>query len=69
MDILTALNQQPKKEPEPTSTTGDSYIRDGVFTAAMVRAGVDEEIIADCLLEPVERRGELLEYFEGLANG
>ena len=62
MDILQALSQQPKTESTPT--TGDSYISNAVFTATMFRLGIDEEIIADCLLEPVERRGELLEYFE-----
>jgi hypothetical protein len=67
MDITAALatQQQPKTAPyEPK--TGDSYISNGVFVSALIRAGVDEEIISDCLLEPRERRGELLAYYEGL---
>jgi len=66
MNILDALAQQPKKEPTSTPTTGDSYISNGVFVSALIKAGVDGDIIDDCLLEPRDRRGELLEYFEGL---
>jgi hypothetical protein len=67
MDIISALaTQQQPKTTQDEPKTGDSYISNGVFVSALIRAGVDEEIISDCLLEPRERRGELLSYFEGL---
>ena len=67
MNILEELKtlQQQFNPPEHTKT-GDSYISDAVTYTALYNAGCDEQVITDVLLEPVEKRGEWLRYFEGL---
>ena len=67
MDILEELRQlqQQFKSPEHTKT-GDSYISDAVMQSALYRLDVDESVINDVLLEPLEKRGEWLAYFENL---
>jgi hypothetical protein len=62
LEELKSLQQQLK----PPTKTGDSYISDAVMQSALYRLDVDESVINDVLLEPVEKRGEWLNYFEGL---
>lgn len=59
MDILEALSKQ-----HVVSVNNSSGIHDAVFETALFRLGVDKDVIADCLLEPVELREGLLNYFE-----
>ncbi|MFA6278363.1 MAG: hypothetical protein WC622_16570 [Pedobacter sp.] len=67
MNILEELKtlQQQFNPPEHTKT-GDSYISDAVTYSALYRAGCDESVINDVLLEPVEKRSEWIAYFENL---
>jgi hypothetical protein len=60
---LQALQQDTKPQ---SPTTNDSYISDAVMQSALYRLDVDESIITDVLLEPVEKREEWLNYFENL---
>jgi len=62
LEELKALQQTTK----PPTKTGDSYISDAVMQSALYRLDVDESIIIDVLLEPLEKRGEWLAYFENL---
>jgi hypothetical protein len=64
LEELKTLQQQFK--PPTRQRTGDSYISDAVTYSALYRAGCDEIIINDVLLEPVEKRGEWIAYFENL---
>jgi hypothetical protein len=66
MNILEELQKLQQLTKSPTTTTGDSYISDAVTYTALYNAGCDESVITDVLLEPVEKRGEWLAYFEGL---
>jgi len=66
MNILEELKALQQSTKQPTSRTGDSYISDAVTYTALYNAGCDEQVITDVLLEPVEKRGEWLRYFEGL---
>jgi hypothetical protein len=43
---------------------GDSYISDGVVFSTLYRLEVDEQVIKDVLLEPVESRENWINYFE-----
>jgi hypothetical protein len=65
MNILEELQalQQQLKPPEHTKT-GYSYISDAVTYSALYRAGCDESIIKDVLLEPVESREAWINYFQ-----
>jgi hypothetical protein len=64
LEELKSLQQQLKPPTNPK--TGDSYISDAVMQSALYRLDVDESVINDVLLEPLEKRGEWLNYFEGL---
>jgi hypothetical protein len=66
MNILEELQKLQKLTKQPTTKTGDSYISDAVMQSALYRLDVDESVINDVLLEPVEKRGEWLAYFENL---
>jgi hypothetical protein len=66
LDELRALQQQAK--PDDTQRTGDAYISDAVTYSALYRAGCDEQVIKDVLLEPVEKREEWLSYFENVGK-
>jgi len=62
LDDLTSLQQRHK--PLTHTKTGDSYISDAVMQSALYRLDVDESVINDVLLEPVEKRGEWINYFQ-----
>jgi len=62
LEELKALQQQLK--PPTHAKTGDSYISDAVVHAALYKAGCDESVINEVLLEPVEKREEWIRYFE-----
>ena len=65
MDILEELRQLQQQFKPPTNPkTGDSYISDAVTYSALYRAGCDESVIRDVLLEPVEYREAWIRYFE-----
>jgi hypothetical protein len=67
LDILEELRQlQQQFNPPTQQKTDDSYISDAVMQTALYRLDVDESVINDVLLEPLEKRGEWLRYFEGL---
>ena len=66
MDILEELRRLQQSTKQPTAKTGDNYISDAVMQSALYRLDVDESVITDVLLEPLEKRGEWLNYFEGL---
>ena len=67
MNILEELKSLQQTIKPPTKpTTSNSYISDAVMQSALYRLDVDESVINDVLLEPVEKRGEWLNYFEGL---
>jgi len=69
MDILEALKQQVVKSESERKflPDGSLSIHNAVFETALFRLGVDADTIADCLMEPVELRDGLLNYFEGRA--
>jgi hypothetical protein len=62
LEELKSLQQQFKPPTNPK--TGDSYISDAVVLAALYKAGCDESVINDVLLEPVEKREEWINYFQ-----
>ena len=62
LDDLASLQQRHK--PLTHTKTGDSYISDAVTYTALYNAGCDEQVITDVLLEPVEKRGEWINYFQ-----
>jgi hypothetical protein len=62
LEELKALQQQLKPQTNPK--TGDSYISDAVLFSTLYRLNVDEQIITEVLLEPVEKREEWINYFE-----
>ena len=64
MNILEELKALQQSTKQPTSRTGDSYISDAVTYTALYNAGCDESVITDVLLEPVEKRGEWINYFQ-----
>jgi len=63
MNILEEL-QALQQTTKPTTRTGDSYISDAVTYSALYRAGCDESVINDVLLEPVESREAWINYFQ-----
>ena len=68
MNILEELQKLQKLTKPPITRTGDSYISDAVTYTALYNAGCDESVINDVLLEPLEKRGEWLAYFEKLGR-
>ena len=64
MNILEELKALQKQLKPPKQTTGDSYISDAVMQSALYRLDVDESVINDVLLEPVEKRGDWINYFQ-----
>ena len=65
MNILEELKTlQQQLNPPTHPKTGDSYISDAVTYSALYRAGCDESVINDVLLEPLEKREEWINYFE-----
>jgi hypothetical protein len=67
VNILEELRHlQQLTTPPNRTTTGDSYISDAVMQTLLYRLDVDESVINDVLLEPVEKREEWLAYFEGV---
>ena len=63
MDILEELRRL-QQSTKPTTKTGDSYISDAVMQSALYRLDVDESVINDVLLEPVESREAWINYFQ-----
>ena len=69
MDILEHLRQlQQQSNQIKPQRTGDAYISDAVIFSTLYRLGVDEQVINDVLLEPVEKREEWLSYFENVGK-
>jgi len=66
MNILEELKSLQQQQQPTNPKTGDSYISDAVTYSALYRAGCEESVINDVLLEPVEKRGEWIAYFENL---
>jgi hypothetical protein len=62
LEELKTLQQQLKPPTHPK--TRDSYISDAVTYSALYRAGCDESVIKDVLLEPVESREAWISYFQ-----
>lgn len=65
LDDLLAL-QQKNQPSKPTNS--DSYISDAVVSSTLYRLEVDEQVINDVLLEPVEKREEWILYFENVGK-
>jgi hypothetical protein len=66
LEELQALQQTANVGREQRHPAGYSYISDAVMQSVLYRLDVDESVINDVLLEPLEKRGEWLNYFEGL---
>ena len=66
LEELQALQQTANAGREQRPPAGYSYISDAVMQSALYRLDVDESVINDVLLEPVEKRGEWIAYFENL---
>ena len=64
LDDLKALQQKYAKLDPQQPTDGMSYISAAVTHSALYRAGVDDQVIKDVLLEPVESREAWISYFE-----
>jgi len=62
LEELKSLQQITKQQPKPK--TGDNYISDAVMQSALYRLDVDESVINDVLLEPVESREAWINYFQ-----
>jgi hypothetical protein len=69
MNILEELKELQQQFKPPTNPkTGDSYISDAVTYSALYRAGCDESVIKDVLLEPVDSREAWINYFQTLGR-
>jgi hypothetical protein len=66
LEELQALQQTANVGREQRPPVGYSYISDAVMQTSLYRLDVDESIITDVLLEPIEKRDDWLSYFEKL---
>ena len=65
MDILEALAKlnQPAPGERQYCSDGQLAIEDGIFRMLLRDLDVDEEVIADVMLEPVDNRNDWILYF------
>ena len=67
LDALTGLDPQKPNERKLLSD-GMLSIADAVFYVALWKGGVEQAIIDDLMLEPVENREQILKYRNCYAN-
>lgn len=71
LSIFEALNQQipgtaPEDDERGYCDDGQLTMHDDVFKLQLEEMGIEPDIIADVMLEPVEQRDNFLEYFRGV---